>query len=86
MPAFNNGEHDDDATVVETPGAILVRLTEHLAAVGDSLRTAVRLLDTLEGSDREYLVEALANEADELRDAAADLGPALRAAYGMVNQ
>lgn len=81
MPAWNNGAHDDDITAAETPGAILQRLAEHLVGVAISLRKAIPLLDTLEGSDRAYLVDALANEADELRDAAGDLGPALRSTY-----
>jgi hypothetical protein len=83
MAPTKNGvfDNDDDITKAETPTAILRKIVAHLRGVAISLDTAVPLLETLEGSDREYLVEALANEADELRDAAADLGPALRTLY-----
>ena len=77
----NKRDRDQDITNAETPNAILRRLVAHLRGVAVSLDTAVPLLETLTGSDREYLIEALAHEADELRDAAADLGPALRTAY-----
>ena len=80
--SFNNGEHDEDITAAETPGAILIRIADHMHGVALSLRKAIPLLDQIDGSDRAYLIEALYHEANELRDAAADLGPALRTAYG----
>jgi hypothetical protein len=74
----NTGEHDADITAVETPNAILRRLVGHLRGVAVSLDKAIPLLETLGGSEREYLAFALADEADELVDAAKDLAPALR--------
>lgn len=77
MP-FNNGESDADITAVETPNAILRRLVGHLRGVAVSLDKATPLLETLRGAEREYLAFALADEADELCEAAKDLAPALR--------
>ena len=74
----NGGEHDDDLTAAETPGAIIQRIADHMHGVATSLQRAVGALETLRGSEREYLAFALAAQADELSDAARDLAPALR--------
>jgi hypothetical protein len=78
MAIYRFGDHDDDITAAETPGAIAKRIAEHMRGVATSIDNAVGLLDSLGGSEREYLAFALAAQAEELADAARDLGPALR--------
>lgn len=80
-PAHYFGDRDDDPTVPTTRQAILAQLVESLRTHVASLGKAIQILDSIEGSDREYLVAALAEECAELSDAARDLGPALRTAY-----
>lgn len=74
-----NGFHnDEDITQAETPAAILERIARHFVGVGASILKALPRLAALSGNEREWLCDALADEAEEIIDAASDLGTALR--------
>lgn len=77
MP-FNNGEHDDEVTAVETPNAILARIVDHMAGVASSIKAASPRLASFRGADRESLAFALADQCDELQCALIDLANAFR--------
>lgn len=76
--SYNNGEHDDDVTAVETPHAILERVVGHMVGVANSIKKASPRLQSLRGAEREWLAFGLADECDELRDALDDLANAFR--------
>jgi len=77
MP-FNNGEHDDEITAVETPSAILARIVDHMAGVARSIEKAAPYLSSLRGAEREFIAFALADQCDELQLALTDLANAFR--------
>lgn len=73
------GVHDDDRTPAETPTGILVRIAQHVQAIGIHLgKTLPSLAETKDPERREWLAFALADVVDDLHESLPDFAESLR--------